>query len=63
MSLNEFKAYDLDKLKSKLISLYREKLKINFDMKSNSDFNKTHLLKKNRKDIARILTLISEKRK
>lgn len=63
MFIDEFKNEDLSNLKSKLISLYREKLKLVFDRTSSSEFNKTHLIKQNKKNIARILTLISSRKK
>lgn len=62
MNIKELKNENITSLKLKLISLYREKLKIVFEKSSGSDFNKTHLIRKNRKNIARILTLISEKK-
>ncbi len=62
MNINELRKNNLIDLKSKLVLLYREKLKISFEKTSGSEFKKTHLIKTNKKNIAKILTLISEKK-
>ncbi|HIH2763785.1 MAG TPA: 50S ribosomal protein L29 [Candidatus Azoamicus sp.] len=62
MNINELRKDSLIDLKSKLVFLYREKLKISFEKTSGAEFNKTHLIKSNKKKIARILTLISERK-
>jgi ribosomal protein L29 len=62
MNINELRKESLIDLKSKLVFLYREKLKISFERTSGSEFNKTHMIKINKKNIAKILTLISEKK-
>lgn len=60
--INKLKIENLDELNSRLTFLYREKLKIEFDRTSASEFNKTHLIKANRRNIARVLTFISLKK-
>ena len=62
MNTNDLRKENLKDLKSKLIFLYREKLKISFERTSGSEFKKTHLIKNNKKNISRVLTLISEKK-
>lgn len=62
MNINELRKDSLIDLKSKLVLLYREKLKISFEKTSGSEFKNTHIIKTNKKNIAKILTLISEKK-
>lgn len=62
MNINELRKENVDNLKAKLLSLYREKMKLRFERTSGTEFTKTHFIKDNRKNIARILTLISEKK-
>lgn len=61
MNISELRSLNIDKLKNDLLLLYREKLKLKLDKTSGSEFIKTHLIKCNRRKIARILTVISEK--
>jgi ribosomal protein L29 len=61
MNINEFKNESVDFLKSKLVSLYKEKMQLRFEKINEGELKKTHLLKMNRRNIARVLTLISER--
>lgn len=60
MNMNDLRKDNLDGLKKRLNLLYRERFKILLDKTSGAEFNKNHLFKKIRRDIARILTLIVE---
>ncbi len=63
MNINELKNESVGALKIKLLSLYKERMKLRFERVSGTEFIKTHLIKFNRRNIARVLTLISEKGK
>lgn len=60
MNINELKNESIDSLKSRLLSLYKEKFKLRLKKTNEADFKKTHLIKINRKNIARVLTFISK---
>ncbi len=63
MNMNDLRKENLDGLKKRLILLYRERFKILLEKTSGAEFNKNHLLKKVRRDIARVLTLSMEFKK
>ncbi len=49
-------------IKQKLFFLYKEFFRLRIEKSSGVDFKKGHLFKKNKKDIARILTVLREKK-
>lgn len=60
MKLNELRKKSISELKQEHVSLLREHLSLRFQ-KANNELKKTHELRRVRKDIARLLTLITEK--
>lgn len=62
MNLANLKEKNILELKTELIKLYREKFKLLLEKSGGSEFNKSHLLKNLKKNIARTLTLITEKK-
>ncbi len=63
MNIDNLKKDKLGGLEERLILSCRERLKVLLDKSSGADFKKNHLFKKYRRDIARILTLMSEFKK
>jgi ribosomal protein L29 len=48
-------------LKNRLVELCKEKFKLRFERTNNSEFKKWHLIKRNRRNIAKILTILKKK--
>jgi len=63
MKLEELRKKNNVELEKYLISLYRERFKLLLEKSSGAEFTKNHLFKKSKKNIARVLTLISELKK
>ncbi|QJC36560.1 50S ribosomal protein L29 [Enterobacteriaceae endosymbiont of Donacia simplex] len=62
MKINEIIKKNNTDLKNELLSLMREQLNLKIQLKS-GNLKQTHLLKKSRKNIARIKTIISQRKK
>lgn len=62
MKNKELREKNNSELKNQLILCYKEKIKLLIDKSSGAEFTKNHLFKKNKKNIARILTIIKEKK-
>jgi len=60
VKISDLRKENLDSLKKQLILFYRERFKLLLEKSSGAEFTKGHLLKKMRKNIARVLTLITE---
>ncbi len=58
MKVRDLKKENTNSLKKHLVKSYRDRLKLLLAKTSGSKFKKTHLLKKVKKNIARILTLL-----
>lgn len=63
MKYKEFKKKNEIELKNQLMQFYKEKIKLLIEKTSGAEFAKNHLFKKNRRNIAKILTIITEKKK
>ncbi|QJC36970.1 50S ribosomal protein L29 [Enterobacteriaceae endosymbiont of Donacia vulgaris] len=62
MKINEIIKKNNTDLKNELLSLSREQLNLKIQLKS-GNLKQTHLLKKSRKNIARIKTILSQRKK
>jgi large subunit ribosomal protein L29 len=60
MSTTELKAKSIDELNVELIKLLKEQFNLRM-RKTTGQLNQTHLLKKVRRDIARVKTLLTQK--
>lgn len=60
MNIKNLRKENLSGLKNQLVLFYKERFKLLLDKTSGAEFTKNHLLKKTRKSIARVLTLITE---
>ncbi len=60
MNIVELRKKTTKELKENLSLLYRKKLKLLLDKTSGAEFSKNHTIKNVRKNIARVLTLITE---
>lgn len=56
----ELEKEDLSSLKKRLTDLYKERFKLLLEKTNGTQFKKSHMLKKIKLDIARILTYISK---
>ena len=61
MKTTELRKKNHIELKKILITFYRERFKLLLDKTSGAEFTKNHLLKKVRKNIARVLTIMRQK--
>lgn len=61
MKLSDIRKENILDIKKKLFSLYKERFKLRIEKSSGAEFKKGYLLKKNRRNIARILTVLKEK--
>lgn len=62
IDLKDFRKKNLIELESELLICYKNKLKLVLEKSNSSEFKKFHILRNLKKDIAKILTLITEKR-
>ncbi len=60
MKVSELKEKSVEELNAQLLSLREEQFKLNMKH-STGQLGQTHLLKENKKDIARVKTVISQK--
>lgn len=60
MKTLDIKKKSVSEIKKDLYSLYKERFKLRIEKSSGAEFKKGHLLKKNRKNIARVLTILRE---
>ncbi len=60
MKTSEIRKKNIFNIKNNLYFLYKERFKLRIEKSSGTEFKKGHLLKKNRKNIARILTILRE---
>lgn len=58
---SQFRDQTADELKGLLLDKQRERFQLKNQMQKEKKLDKPHLLKSTRKDIARILTVLSEK--
>lgn len=59
MSVKQYRGKSIDELKAELIKLREDQFKLRM-RKSTGQLGQTHLLKENKKSIARIKTLLTE---
>lgn len=60
MNIKNLRKENLSGLKNQLSLFYKERFKLLLDKTSGAEFTKNHLFKKTRKNIARVLTLITK---
>ncbi len=60
MKANELREKSVEELKAELLNLLREQFKLRMQH-STGQLSQTHLLKKMRRDIARVKTIMNEK--
>lgn len=58
-----FKNHNILELKETLLLMYKKKFKIIIEKSNNQTFKNYHTLKETKKNIAKLLTLITEKEK
>ena len=63
MKTNDLKNKSINDIKIELISLYRKKLQLNLEKSNSSNFKSTHILRNIKKNLARLLTFINEKKR
>ncbi|MCB1711772.1 MAG: 50S ribosomal protein L29 [Candidatus Riesia sp.] len=63
MKIKDFKNKNSDEIKIELISLYRKKLQLNLEKSNSSNFKSTHILRNVKKNLARLLTFINDKKR
>lgn len=63
MKIKDFKDKNSDEIKIELISLYRKKLQLNLEKSNSSNFKSTHILRNVKKNLARLLTFINDKKR
>ena len=61
IDLKDFRKKSLSELENELLIRYKNKLKLFLEKSNSSEFKKSHILRDFKKDIAKILTLITEK--
>lgn len=62
MKNKELREKNYKELEEQLTIFYKEKIKLLIEKSSGAEFTKNHLFKKNKKTIARILTIMTEKK-
>lgn len=62
MRNKELREKSNNELTNQLTFFYKEKIRLLMEKSGGAEFKKHHLFKKNRKNIARILTVITEKK-
>jgi len=63
MKVNDLRKKSYIELEKQLVVFYRERFKFLLEKSSGAEFTKNHLLKKVRKSISRVLTLMTEFKK
>lgn len=63
MKIYELRKKSYSELEKQLVIFYRERFKLLLEKSSGAEFNKNHLLKNVRRNIARVLTLMTEIKK
>lgn len=63
MKIKDFKDKNSDEIKIELISLYRKKLQLNLEKSNSSNFKSTHILRNVKKNLARLLTFVNDKKR
>lgn len=62
MKIKELRKKSYSELKNLLVTFYRERFKLLLDKTSGAEFTKNHLLKDIKKNIARVLTIIRQRK-
>ena len=63
MNISDLRKKNKKELEEQLVVFYRDRFKLQLEKTSGAEFTKNHLLKNLKKNIARVLTLITELKK